>query len=323
MALHSAFIGHGVFCYQPGDLLKHFARYPDGFKPKGLLGRLRGLVSSPASPAPEKGLAEALRDMGVQHAWVRLFGHEGSMDEAALKHLVGVLRGADIHVAAWGYSHGDKWRDEIEVAKRLSGAAGIDAFVADIEPGRYFKKDQSDKSTWKEKDLDSFMAALESHFGRDSLAVSTWPVLKIQNDAAHPSLRLMQVIASRVGAFVPQAYWMTYPDDVHYRTTGFKQEDYPRDNPSSFARLVIASWRKDGFAHPLILTGQAYWGEGNAAVPQSVLERKLDAFTKTFPDWGKIAGMNWWHAGNDKAMSPAMVRSLIAARVDRKPFARA
>ena len=321
MTLHKAFLGHGVFCYQPGELLKHYERYPQGFKPKGMLGRLTGLFASTPPADPEKGLSEALRDMGVQHAWVRLFGHEGPMDEAPMKHLVGILRAAKLHVAGWGYSHGEKWREEIEVAKRLSGAAGLDAFVADIEPGRYFKKDQSDKSRWKEKDLDTFVAALEGHFGRDSLAVSTWPVLKIQNDAAHPSLRLMQHVRPRVGAFVPQAYWMTYPTEVHYRTTGFTQQDYPADDPASFARLVIASWRKDGFTHPLILTGQAYWGEGVSA--EVLMEKKLEAFAKTFPEWGKIAGLNWWHAGNPKAMSPAMVRALIAARLDKKPFAKA
>lgn len=320
MALHKAFLGHGVFCYQPGELLKHFERYPHGFKAKGMLGRLTGLLASTPPVNPEKGLSEVLQDMGVQHAWVRLFGHEGQMDEAAMKHLVGILRAAKLHVAGWGYSHGDKWRDEIEVAKHLSGAAGLDAFVADIEPGRYFKEDQSDKSHWKEKDLDSFIGALEGHFGRDSLAVSTWPVLEIQNDAAHPSLRLMQHIAPRVGAFVPQAYWMINPKQVHY-DKGYPQQEYPPNDPSSFARLVIASWRKNGFSHPLVLTGQAYWGEGLSA--QGLMERKLEAFTKTFPEWSKIVGMNWWHAGNPKAMSPAMVRALIAARLDKKPFARA
>ncbi|KAB2849649.1 MAG: hypothetical protein F9K44_07320 [Hyphomicrobiaceae bacterium] len=323
MALHPAFLGHGVFCYEPAALLKHYERYPRGFTRKGLFGLIAGALASRRPPEPEKGLAEAVKAMGFQHAWVRLYGHKEVMKEAELKHLAGVLRGANLHLAGWGYSHGDNWREELEVAKHLSGAAGLNAFVADIEPGRYFKKDPTNKSKWSERDLDSFIGALEGHFGRDSVAVSTWPVLKIQNDAAHPSLQLMRHIAPRVGAFVPQAYWMSYPEDVHYKTTGFSEQDYPRDDPSSFARLAIASWHKDGFTQPLILTGQAYWGEGKKPIPQIVVEKKLAIFVKTFPEWGKIAGLNWWHAGNPKAMSPAMVRTLTASRLDKKPFARA
>ena len=51
----------------------------------------------------------------------------------------------------------------------------------------------------------------------------------------------------------------------------------------------------DGIANPLVITGQAYWGEG--APTKSVMEEKLGAFATGFQEWGKIIGFNWWHAG--------------------------
>ncbi|MCZ7593914.1 MAG: hypothetical protein M5U16_02610 [Hyphomicrobium sp.] len=125
--------------------------------------------------------------------------------------------------------------------------------------------------------------------------------------------------------FAPQAYWMSYPKAVHYNTTGFKEADYPRDDPTSFVRLVIDSWRADNFTRPLVITGQAYWGEG--APQTSILEAKVARFTSQFADWSKIVGLNWWHAGGDEAtapaMSPAMIDTLWAAQLGSRPFASA
>jgi hypothetical protein len=166
-----------------------------------------------------------------------------------------------------------------------------------------------------------YLDRVTGHFGRDNLAISTWPVPKIQD--AYDSVALMKIAAPRVGLFVPQAYWMTFPKKVHYDATGFEENKYPQNSPESFVRLVIDAWRKMGIENPLAITGQAYWGEGGPS--QSVIEGKLATFATTFDAWGKIVGLNWWHAGgvSTKSMSDAMMVTLKKAKLNTKQFAEA
>jgi hypothetical protein len=88
-------------------------------------------------------------------------------------------------------------------------------------------------------------------------------------------------------------------------------------------RLVIDAWRKMEIENPLVITGQTYWGEGGPS--QSVMEGKLRTFTTTFEGWETIVGFNWWHAGGvgAQAMSPDMVATLKAAKLNEKDFAAA
>ncbi len=86
---------------------------------------------------------------------------------------------------------------------------------------------------------------------------------------------------------------------------------------------MIDAWRKMGIQNPLVVTGQAYWGEGGP--DQSVMEDKMEEFVTSFQAWDKIVGFNWWHAGGvgAKAMSPTMVDTLTAAKLDEKGYANA
>jgi hypothetical protein len=205
----------------------------------------------------------------------------------------------------------------LDKAITQSNKFGLDAFIADIEPGRELG---GTKSKWQQRAFDDFIGGLSRHFGVDNLGISTWPVLKIQNDPEFPSLNLMQIAANRVAMFAPQAYWMTYPTKVHYDATGFSPSDYPRNDPVAFVRLVIDSWRADGFQQPLVVTGQGYWGEG--APPQATMELKVSSFVTGFSDWPKIVGCNWWHAGgNDFAMSPVMIAAIAQAKLADRPLA--
>lgn len=320
MPISPAFRGHGTFCYMPDEIARYFARYPNGFeRPRSLMQRLGAVLSPRLSrpPAkPETGFVGALGDMGMSHAWVRLFGLEGAMPEGPTRQLVDALVGAGIHVAGWGYCHGRAPEREMEQAIALAGKYGIASFVADIEPGRLLG---GTKSKWQEQAFDAFVGGLSRHFGKDNFGISTWPVLKIQNDTEYPSLRLMQNAADRVAMFAPQAYWMTYPTNVHFDATGFKPADYPRGDPSAFVRLVVDSWRAVGFRNPLVITGQAYWGEG--APSQAVMEQKIKAFTTKYAGWSNIAGFNWWHAGGNRfAMSAGMIGAIADARLGAKPY---
>ena len=303
MAVHPAFLGHGTFCYLPDETMRHYSNYP---KPA---------VSPPPAALDPAGFVKAVADMSMSNVWVRLFGLEGVMDPAPTRMLIDALKSAGVQVAGWGYCHGKDPKAERQLAIKQCETYGLTAFVADIEPGRMLG---GTKSKWDVDDFGDFINALAARFGRDNLGISTWPVLKIQDSPEFPSEKLMKHVADRVAMFAPQAYWMSYPKKVHYDATGFKESDYPKDDPASFVRLVVDSWRARGFDQNLVVTGQAYWGESGPA--QSVLESKLAKFTSTYADWSKIIGFNWWHAGNKLAMSPAMIDALVAAKLGSKPF---
>lgn len=304
MTINSAFLGHGVFCYQPLEVKTHFAHYP--------------LPGGSGTPAPSNGYAGAIaafKDMGIANVWVRLFGHEGPMPVDDAVPLVAALREAGIGVAGWGYSHGNHWKADLEIADKHSQILGLKAFVTDIEPGR---KLDGTVSKWKAEELNEFVDGLVARFGKENIGVSTWPVLKIQTSHGIPTLGLMKSIAGKVAFFAPQAYWMTYPTTVHYNATGFSEQAFPRNDPASFVRLVLRSWRTDGFTNPIYITGQAYWGEGGPS--QSTLEKKISDFASGFTDWSELIGLSWWHAGGPRAMSMSMVGAIKAADFSSKPF---
>jgi hypothetical protein len=320
MSMNPAFRGHGTFCYMPDEIARYFAHYPNGFRrSSGLMSRIGsmlGIGRAGSASAPETGFVGAFKDMGMSHAWVRLFGLEGVMPEGPTRQLVDKLGAAGIHVAGC-YCHGRNPERELATAIEQTQKFGVGAFVADIEPGRLLG---GTKSKWGERAFDDFVGGLATHFGTDNLGMSTWPVLKIQNDPEYPSLRLMQIAADHVAMFAPQAYWMSYPTSVHYSATGFRPADYPRGDPAAFVRLVVDSWRAVGFHNPLVITGQAYWGEG--APSQAVMEGKIKTFAAGFIDWPKIAGFNWWHAGGNRfAMSADMIGSIADAKFGAKPYA--
>lgn len=306
MILNKALRGHGTFCYLPDETMNAYAAsavlIPDNLKATKRAYRF----------------AHTAKQMGFSHVWVRLFGLEGPMPAGPTKELLTGLREVGIEVAGWGYCHGRDAKKELQMAADEADRHELVAFVADIEPGRELG---GTKSQWGTTEFGDFVDGLVEKFGQQNLGMSTWPVLRIQNDQAYPSLSLMRQAAGRVGVFAPQAYWMNYPKQVHYRSTGLKEAEYPRNDPASFVRLVIDAWKADGFDQPLLITGQAYWGEG--APPASTMEKKMQLFSQSFADWPKIVGFNWWHAGGSKTMSSTMIQALKDAKLDTKPFATA
>lgn len=296
-ALHPAFRGHGLFCYQPQQTVRHYNGY-------------EGHATDMA------GTLTAFRAMGVSHVWIRLFGHEGKMPLDEAKPLVEALRNEGIALAGWGYSHGTNWQRDLGWAIDGATKLKLDAFVADIEPGRPL---DGSISKWRTADLTAYIDGLARHFGKTNLGVSTWPMLRIQNEPGIGSLGLMRAIADKISFFAPQVYWMSFPTDVHYDTTGLREAVFPRDNPSSFARMVIRSWRDEGFTNDLLITGQAYWGEGRGP-PLSVMERKISEFAAGFDGWGDIIGLNWWHAGGRLAMSRVMTQAIVAGRFQSRAY---
>ena len=125
-----------------------------------------------------------------------------------------------------------------------------------------------------------------------------------------------------VDAVAPQVYWFNFPNAkmVHQ----FKRPDgtaYTVGDPGQYADLCIDRWRRlmTGIAKPIILTGQAYWGEANFS--QAEAEAKLTAFLNKWNGYGRICGLNWWHFGGGDATSHAMLETMVAAKLGAKPYA--
>lgn len=294
MPLHSALKGHGTFVYNAQGTLQRYTSNGGA------------------------GVGASFKAMGITSAWVRLFGVSGAVAHGPTVELVEALLDAKIELAGWGYCQGADWKADLKRSVEQSKLYGLQAFVADIEPGN---STTMGKTKWSRDDFGAYIDGIADRFGTENIAVSTWPVPKIQN--AYDSVALMEIASPKVGAFAPQAYWMRFPKKIHYQATGFKESKYPKDNPEAFVRLVIDAWRHMGIENPLVITGQAYWGEGGPS--QAVMEDKMSTFVSSYRDWDRIVGFNWWHAGGvaAKAMSQEMIATLTTARLDKKAYATA
>jgi hypothetical protein len=67
----------------------------------------------------------------------------------------------------------------------------------------------------------------------------------------------------------------------------------------------------------LVVTGAAYWGEGNT---QSDAEQKVEEFLADWNHFDRVVGLNWWHFGGDKAMSHRMLEAITGAQLGAKPY---
>jgi hypothetical protein len=317
MAINPAFLGHGIFSEGSVKIiLSRYAQYQsqNGGQPQDNIDRL----------------VMALKDMHVASVWIQLFSRSGEFDtgnEALRKSLITKLTQAGILWAGWGYCAGVNAQRDLGILAGLKAKLGMTAFVIDAEPGNAVIPNPADPNhplpdLWKVADFDQFVVGTVALFGRDNVAVSTWPVLKLQDTANNPVIQLMRTAAARVCAFAPQAYWMTFPNHHHY-DAGFDQAKYPPNDPSSYVRLVIDSWEQLGIITPLVISGQAYWGEGSPT--QAVMEAKAASFIANFADWNRIIGFNWYHGGGNNtaaegSMSDAMITSIITNDLSKKPY---
>jgi hypothetical protein len=314
MALPTAFLKHGTFIYVAAETMERYK----------------------ALGADGVGVAKAMNQLGMSHAWVRLFGSGVVEPRTPTEKLVTALRSANINVAGWGYCKGDNWELDCNQASDLSDHYHLTSFVADIEPGN--NPDMASPKQWNVDKLEKLLAALQKKFGKDNLAISTWPFPDIHQSDFHATT-LMKAAADYVGAFAPQAYWFDYPTDIHYETLGVNDQHYRRDNPVAFANLVIDDWARRHPGKPIIVTGQAFWEEreNRPFMTPGDLERKLEVMWPTqagspgFDRWSDIVGLNWWHFGKpirpgtidwDKkgAMSEPMFAKLRHAGLGSKPY---
>lgn len=281
--LTKAFKGHGAFIY---NALATVNRY--------------GSVEN---------VAKALMDLGMSHAWVRIHGKLAIHEDAYTRDLIKAFRSAKIAVAGWGWCQGESPAAEAGMAAKALKLYGLKAYVADIEQG-------VSGASWTEGEIDAFFSELKKAGpARLKVAVSSFGFI----DYHEP--RLMRAADAYADAFAIQAYWFWYPTKKLLKAVGAAEADYALDHAASYAALCIDRWRQVT-SKPLILTGQAYWGE-HPEFTDAVAESKLGEFLGGFSRWGDIAALNWWHLGGkgQDAMSYGMYQAIKGAELGKMNFA--
>jgi hypothetical protein len=293
MPVNKAFLNHGIFLeWTPIIGLRRYADYKQPLPP------------NPGPAALVGKFIEALKDMRIASVWIQLFSRNGSLDtdgKGGTRELVDGLKAAGIQMAGWGYCHSKHSVRDLDLAKQLCSKYGIEAFVADVEPGNEVngKKDE-----WNSGDFVTLMKGLNTTFKKDNLGISTFAHLGLHKDAA----TLLKLATDLVCMYAPQIYWN-------------------KRAPISYAQDSIASWPKAGITTPLVATVQSYWELSEGTPGKVSIEGKVSKFVKEFPDpeWSKLIGLNWYHAGNENTkskggMSDPMIATIAGGRLDQKPY---
>ena len=214
MTMDKAFLGHGFFTeFSVTRALDRFKNY-------------QSPAVGAASPTDTiDRFILALKDMQVSSVWIQLFKRSGDCKSTPAsaklrKDLINRLTKAGIGWAGWGYCAGTNWQRDIGMIKRFRDDLEMPAFVIDAEP-------EKGKDVWAEANFDRFTGAANKLLGTDHLALSTWPVLGLQDEPGNRVIKVMQLAAPYVCLFAPQAYWMNFPSKVHYQL-GFKPEVAPK-----------------------------------------------------------------------------------------------
>jgi len=263
--------GHGTFVYRPDFAIERFGT--------------------------ARGVADAMRAMDMSHAWLRVHDKCGEWQADANMALAEAFRAAGIAVGAWG------WNDGNDVDRDIANAvAAIDryepyAYIADIETG-------IDGAHWTAPRAATFAAAVKARLGATPLVVSSFGYIV----AREPGI--MAAIDGIADFFAPQVYWFHCPEPSMLPEGDPVLGRLAADNPAAYASVCLHHWRKV-VSRPLVLTGQAYWGEAEGWT-QAKAEDKLERFLAEFDQFDRIVGLNWWNLADPFAMSPRM-RALIAA----------
>jgi hypothetical protein len=252
---------------------------------------------------------DAMVRAGMQHAWVRVHGTQahGAAGGVVLQKLIDALQTADIAVAGWGWCQGVNSVAESRLALRELARYGLSDYIADIEHGTH-------DAQWSESEIQDFCARVREQL-RGAFAISTYALI----DWHEP--QLMQAALEYVDAFAPQLYWFSFPNkkmaDQFQRPDGAR---YRVNDAGEYAELCLDRWTRLSASSrkPLIMTGQAYWGEGNS---QQSAEGKLDEFIAHWSRFERIVGLNWWHFGGVSGMSHAMLERITNARLGERTYA--
>jgi len=293
--LADAFRGHGCFLYDPEETLAAFGNRPEA-------------------------LTDAMARAHMRHAWVRLHDVVDVMPHEPTQAIIQALRARNILVAGYGWCHGRDPEWEAHLGLSQLKAYGLMHYVANIEQHKN-KGRKYGVSKWDVHKIRRYGKAFRGGASPSTqLLISTYPYI-----GTHAP-ELMVAAAPYVDGFAPQLYWFNYPSAWMWPRPDLPATaSYKLSDPASYVRLCLDMWRHYT-TKPLVLTGQAYWREQETSGFDRIhAEVKFDAFINGFTDYGRIAGLNWWHLGGlnterSGAMSPMMVARLRATNMDAKPY---
>jgi hypothetical protein len=281
--LPAALRGHGTFVY---DTAKTVADY----------GSIPTFVAT-------------LKRAGINHLWLRVHG-VAPISATALalnRSLIAACQTAGVAVAGWGWCQGVSPKPDAAMALKALTDHGLNDYVADIEPGH-------NNSEWTIDEAQTFCAAVRKGL-TGGFAISSFALI----DWHEP--QILAATAPYIDAFAPQVYWFDYPNTKMIKQ--FHRADgtaYRAQSPAEYADLCLDRWARltHPVTKPLILTGQAYWGEG---ATEAESDARLAAFLRDWNGYGRIAGLNWWHFGGGGAMSHAMLETIVEADLANRPYA--
>lgn len=282
-SLSPALKGHGAFIYDVPATIADYGSLPN--------------------------LTAALKRAGMQHVWVRIHGRTPYTAAAKAQNqaLIDACKAAGVAVAGWGWCQGEAPEAEAKAALKELKAYGLTDYVADIEP-------KHNNSEWTISEIQTFCSTVRKGLS-GSFGFSTFGFI----DWHEPDL--LMAAAPYVDAFAPQIYWFNFPNQKMVQQ--FKRPGgglYQAQTPGEYVDLCLDRWTKwmGSNPKPLIVTGQAYWGEGGFTEAQA--DQKLQAFVSNWKGYDRIAGLNWWHFGGSGGMSHLMFEAIAGANLGGKPF---
>lgn len=254
---------------------------------------------------------EAMKRAQMTHAWVRIHAQKAypTNQKKVILDFINDAKAAGIVVAGWGWCQGEDPAGDANLAVRELEFYGLHDYIADIENGTHNAK-------WEADEIVKFCTIVRKGVP-GSFGITSYPLI----DWHEPEL--MAAASPFVDMFNPQVYWHHFPNKKMRKQ--FKRPNgstYEINNAVEYADLCLDRWdrltRDD--PKPLVLTGQAYWGEGKPPFTQAEAEDKLDEFLGAWTEYNRIIGLNWWHFGGDNAMSHRMLESITAAELGDKVY---
>lgn len=254
--------------------------------PKSVTGHGTFIYSAKATisryGSPEN-VAEALKALDMQHAWVRIHGAYSMHGKEPTHSLINALRAAEIGVAGWGWCQGEDIGRESQLVADSLNRFQLSDYIADIEHG-------VSHAHWTTTEITDFLSKVSDVVSPAGvLGVSSFAFI----DWHKPEL--MKAANPLADFFAPQVYWFWYPSKKLLKAVNASDSIFPTNSPESYARLCTYRW-KQFVNKPIIITAQAYWGE-HKDYKRHVSEAKARDFVENFTDYPEIKGLNWWHLG--------------------------
>lgn len=250
-------------------------------------------------------VAAALKECDMQHAWVRIHGSTRPEPHAATQTLISALTQAGIAVAGWGWCQGETIDFEVELALTALSSFGLKHYIADVEDGVH-------GANWTSAEVKTFFKSLRAALPDSQIGLSTFGFIPWHKP------QLMTAAQPFVDFFAPQVYWFNFPTPKILKAAGLDVSKYPLNDSVSYTGVCIEVWKKL-VTKPLVVTGQAYWGEVPGFV-QGTADAKLKHFVEKFDKWKSLQGLNWWHLGgkSQEAMSFGMFQALKTAKLNKR-----